>query len=161
MTTLKPRRVQSHTIDGATTELDLAASSNYLEWPSDIVQRPTQKSVRQRADKIFQKYLRYRTPESWAPGDYIKLAKLSAETAYHERETFLISERRGGDMRWAKQLQSHIGQLSRQLGLNTSPIDPRLHGAAAEARRRADEILERADDGDGLLAMPGSPARPN
>lgn len=160
MTTLKPRRTQSHTIEGAASELNLAASSNYLEWPSDIVQRPTQKSVRQRADKIFQKYLRYRTPEAWAPGDYIKLAALARDSAYHERETHLISERRGGSAPWAKQLQSHIGQLSRQLGLNTSPIDPRLHGAAAEARRRADEILTGADDEDGLLAMPGTP-RPN
>ena len=154
MATLNPRLTQSHTVDGAQSDLNLAASMHYLDWPRDIVRRPTDKLLRRRADKIFEKYLRYRTPESWSPGDYIKLARLAADTAYHENESFMVSERRGGDAKWAQQLQSNIGQLSRQLGLNSSPLDPRLHGAQAEARRRAGEILQSGDS-DGLLAMPG------
>lgn len=160
MTTIRPRRAQSHTTEGAVADLNLAASSHYLDWPRDIVQRPSDKALRRRAEKIFQKYLCYRTPEAWSPGDYIKLAKLAVDTAYHEHETFMVSERRGGNLKWTQQLQSNIAMLSRQLGLNSSPIDPRLHGAQAEARRRADEVI-RGGDNDGLLAMPGYGPRAN
>ena len=160
MTTIRPLRPQSQTIEGAVTDFNLAASTDYLDWPGDIVQRPSGKILRRRADKIFEKYLRYRTPESWSPGDYIKLAKLAVDTAYHEHESYMVCEKRGGDLKLMQQLQSNIAMLSRQLGLNTSPLDPRLHGAQAEARRRADEVI-RGGDNDGLLAMPGYGPRAN
>ena len=157
MTTLQPRRPQSHRIDGEQSELERAQSSNYPDWPSDVVQRPAQRSVRQRALKIFEQFRRFRTPESWAPGDPVRLAMLARALAYLERETFLIAERRGGDPAFAKQQQSLAALLSRQLGLNTSPVDPRLHGSAAEARRRAEDTLRQVGDDLELLAMPGNP----
>ena len=157
MTTLKPRRTQSHTIDGAQSDLHAAASGQYLPWPRHVVQRPLGLETRRKAERIFEKYLRYRTPEQWAPGDYVKLARLAADTAYHERETFLISEGQGGREGWARQLQSSIALLSRQLGLNTSPVDPKLFANSATARRRADDVLAAARDDDELLALP----RPN
>ena len=157
MTTLKPRRSQSHTAHGAQSDLHAAASQGYLQWPRHIIRRPLDKETRRKAELVFEKYLRYRTPEAWSPGDYVKLAKLAADTAYHEREMFAVAEGTGGSLTIAKALQSSIALLSRQLGLNTSPIDPRLHAAQAEARRRAGDVLAGARDDDELLALP----RPN
>jgi len=154
MTGLKPRRTLSHTIEGTLNDFNLAASSSYLGWPRDIVRRPLDQAMRKKAERVFEKYLRYRTPESWSPGDYVKLARLACDTVYHERESHGVCEGLGGDLKLMQQLQSNIAMLSRQLGLNTSPLDPRLHGAQAEARRRATEILHTGDN-DGLLAMPG------
>src|SRR5262245_6466541 len=126
MTVRQPRRAQSHTVEGEATDLDRAASSAYLDWPSDIVQRPANRAVRHRADKFFDLGSRQRTPEGWGPADVPRLALWARTLAYLERETFQISERRGGDMKLAKDYQSLFAQLSRQLGLNTSEIDPRL-----------------------------------
>jgi hypothetical protein len=157
MTTLKPRRTQSHTIDGALSDLHLAASAAYLGWPTDIVRRPMVNAERKRAERVFQKYLRYRTPEQWAPGDYVKLARLAADTAYYERETFQLSEGTGGSATLARELRASIAMLSRQLGLNTSPVDPKLFANSATARRRADDVLAAARDDDDLLALPRAP----
>lgn len=158
MTTLQPRRAQSHRAEGEATDLDLAASPNYPDWPVDVVQRPGNRGVRARADKIFDKYRRFRTAESWAPGDDVRLAYLARAMAYLEREAFMLAERRGGDDKLMAKWQSQVALFSRQLGLNTSPVDPRLHGSAAEARRRAEQKIHDLGADDGLLAMPGSPS---
>lgn len=156
--TRQPRRAQSQTVEGESTDLDRAASDRYPEWPSDIVQRPANRAVRLRADKLFALGARQRTPEGWGPADLPRLALWSRTLAFLERETFQLSERRGGDRAAAKDYQSLFAQLSRQLGLNTSEIDPRLHGSARTARADAEKKLHDLDGDDGLLAMPGSPS---
>jgi hypothetical protein len=164
MTQRQPRRAQSHTVEGEATDLDRAASGAYPEWPTEIVQRPAIRSVRQKADRFYDLLRRQRTPEGWGPADVPRLALLARTLAYFEREQFNICERRGGDQKHAKDLQSQFAQLSRQLGLNTSEIDPRLHGSARSARRDAQKKLHDLGGGDDLLAMPGSPSpfdRPN
>ena len=164
MTVRQPRRAQSHTAEGEATDLNLAASGRYPEWPSDIIQRPVNRAVRLRADKLFDLGRRQRTPEGWGPADIPRLAMWARTLAYLERETIQLSERRGGDRAMAKDHESLFAKLSRQLGLNTSEIDPRLHGNARLARRDAEKKLSNLDGDDGLLAMPGSPSpfeRPN
>lgn len=166
MTTRQPRRAQSQTVEGEATDLDRAASAAYPDWPSDIIQRPANRAVRHRADKLFALGARQRTPEGWGPADIPRLAMWARTLAFMERETFQISERRGGDQKLAKDYQSLFAQLSRQLGFNTSEIDPRLHGSARSARADAEKKLRLDDADDGLLAMPGSPSpfgngRPN
>lgn len=164
MTVRQPRRAQSHTAEGEITDLDRAASARYPDWPSDIIQRPVNRAVRLRADKLFDLGRRQRTPEGWGPADIPRLALWARTLAYLERETIQLCERRGGDRAAAKDYQSLFAQLSRQIGFNTSEIDPRLHGSARSARRDAEKKLHDLDSDDGLLAMPGSPSpfeRPN
>lgn len=158
MTTRQPRRAQSHTVEGEATDLDRAATLAYPEWPTDVVQRPAKRSVRLKADRLFELGRRQRTPEGWGPADVPRLALWARTAAYLERENFNVAERRGGDQKLAKDYQSLFAQLSRQLGLNTSEIDPRLHGSARSARRDAEKKLHDLDADDGLLAMPGSPS---
>ena len=164
MTTLLPKRKpQSHTTQGAQTELELAAAgAAYPDWP-DSVQRPTNRSVKAKALEFWRVFQKNRTPKSWAPADWPRLALLCRTLAYLEREQFWLAEGRGGDDKKLARYQSLAALLSRQIGLNTSAVDPRLHGAAAEARRRADETLRDLGSDDGLLAMPGSPSpfKPN
>jgi hypothetical protein len=109
-------------------------------------------ALRQSALRWYDKFCRHRTPEGWAPGDPGRLAMLARAYTYWERECRLFAEH-GGDDRKVARLQSTVGLLSRQLGMNVSPIDGRQAAAFAGSRAKAEQMLE-VNDGDDLLARP-------
>ena len=119
---------------------------------------PTGKVLRARALQLYGQFSRHRVPEGWASSDPARLAMLARTWTAWERELFQFAERGGDDKKLAR-LQSTVGLLSRQLGLNVAPIDGRLAAAFAGSRAKAEQALQV--DNDGLLAMPESPARPN
>lgn len=153
MTARKPRRVQSHTLTGQVA--DMARSVvNYPTWP-DLVDKPEIPKDRKRATAWYANLIRHRTPEGWQPADAGRVAQLSVAIVQVGRAMTM------GDHAAARVWQGIAAQLSRQLGLNTAALDPRLAANAAAARREQADKLSALDDPMGLLAMPVHPAQRN
>ena len=146
------RRPRSDSLQAQLTDLERSVTERYPVWPREEVTLPASKALRRRALRWYDQFCRHRIPEGWAPGDPGRLALLARTWAFWEYESYLFAERGGDDTKLAR-LQSTIGLLSRQLGLNVSPIDGRQAAAFAGSRARAAEVIADLDD-DGLLARP-------
>jgi ABC-type Fe3+ transport system substrate-binding protein len=147
------RRTQTHTVQGIVANLQRAVD-NYPTWP-DLVDKPEIPRDRKRALAWYANLIRHRVPESWQPADPGRVAQLSVAVVQVGRAM------QQGDHAAARVWQGIAAQLSRQLGLNTAVVDPRLSANAAAARQDQAAKLAGLDDPLGLLAMPVHPAQRN
>jgi len=156
MTARKPklRRTQTHTTTGLQRDLHRAATKvdAYPKWP-DLVDKPEVPRDRKRALQWFADLVLRRIPENWQPGDAGHLAQYCVARVNVGRAM------QSGDSTEATKWQSIAAKLSRQLGLNAAPTDPRLERNAAMARAAQSDQLAAAVDELGLLATPAHPAQ--